>query len=109
MSTVTFTTKSGENIEVENVNEGSRLLAVAVRSKQDIRYGCSSGKCGTCAIEVKSGCLSEMKENEKELLTKMKILDESNIRLACQGRIEGDVCVDLNYQDKYDPSAFGFE
>jgi ferredoxin len=110
MATVTFKTKENDSSKVEDVNEGAKLLAVAVRSKQDIRFGCSSGKCGTCAVEVTSGSLSEMKQSETDLLNKMGIIDGTKIRLSCMARLESaDVEVDLNFQDKYDPSAFGFD
>ena len=109
MATVTFQTKENHISAVEDVNEGAKLLAVAVRSKQDIRFGCSSGKCGTCAVELVSGELSQMENGEKDLLEKMSILDGNKIRLSCKARITAaDARVDLNFQEKYDPSTLGF-
>ena len=109
MAKVIFKTKSQENIEIDNLKIGAKLLAVAVRSKQDIRYGCSSGKCGTCAVKVTSGTLSEMEKSEYELLKKMGILDDAKVRLACRARLESEeINVDLNFQETYDPTSFGF-
>ena len=109
MATVTFHTKEKQISAVEDVNEGAKLLAVAVRSKQDIRFGCSSGKCGTCAVEVVAGELSQMENSEKELLKKMSILNGNKVRLSCKARVTAaDAGVDLNFQEKYDPSTLGF-
>lgn len=110
MAKITFLTKDNQESCVEDIKEGAKLLAVAIRSKQDIRFGCSSGKCGTCAIKVKSGDFSPMKKQEEDLLNKMKIFDGDEVRLSCMARVtESDSCVDLKFQDLYDPAAFAFD
>ncbi|MCY4381488.1 MAG: 2Fe-2S iron-sulfur cluster-binding protein [Proteobacteria bacterium] len=84
---------------------GTKVLASALQAKTHIRYGCSAARCGTCAIEVTSGQLSEMKSQEKILLKKMKILNGHKIRLACQARLtEEDVAINLGFQKTYNPA-----
>ena len=110
MAQITFITKENQESCADDINEGAKLLAVAIRSKQNIRFGCSSGKCGTCAIRVKSGTFSPMKKQEHDLLDKMKILDGDEIRLSCMARVtDADCSVDLNFQEEYDPAAFAFD
>ena len=84
-----------------------KILAVAIRNKVDIRYGCASCRCGTCGIRIIAASdthLSEMRPNEKELLEKMALPIDGSIRLACQTRlIDGSVTVDLTFQNEYSP------
>lgn len=109
MPKISFLTKDGGTVEVPEAREGLKLLAVAVRNKLDIRFGCSSCRCGTCAVELISGNLSEMDADEKSLLEKIGILNEGHIRLSCKARVQdNDATVDLNFQEKYDTSDYGF-
>lgn len=83
-----------------------KLLVAARRAGVDIRYGCAACSCGTCAVEIKAldGEISEMQDNEKALLTRMKLATDGTVRLACQARLlSGDVTVDLSFQDTYSP------
>ena len=71
----------------------------------------NSPKANLCAsiVEVESGAFSAMENAEKELLEKMNILDGDKVRLSCKARVTAeDSSVDLNFQEKYDPSTLGF-
>ena len=86
-----------------------KILLAARRADVDIRFGCASCRCGTCAVEVLAGSLSPMRTNEKQLLERMKLPLDGSVRLACQAKLtEGDALIDLSYQDKYSPDV-GFE
>ena len=102
--------KSSDAITVENVREGFKVLAVAIRKKIAIRYGCASCRCGSCAVKVESGALSVMEADEKQLLEKMGIYSGKEVRLSCRSRMEKeDVSVDLDFQKSYDPADRGFD
>ena len=83
-----------------------KLLSVAIRNKVPIRYGCSSCRCGTCAVKLLKGKLSEPKQDEIELLQKLAIYQKDNsVRLSCRARVCGKDClIDLDFQKSYDPS-----
>ncbi len=84
------------------VEENTKLLAVALRNKVRIQYGCASCRCGTCAVSVNGGTLSSMRENEALLLARMNLPIDGTVRLACQARIlKGEVSVDLDFQGTY--------
>ena len=70
-----------------------------------MRYGCVSCRCGTCAVKVKpTDNLIPMADDERNLLTNMQLPTDGSIRLGCQTRIkEGQVEVDIDFQDKYSP------
>ena len=86
------------------VAPNTKILQAAIRLKTGIRYGCASCRCGTCGVEVVGGALSPMRENERQLLERMRLPGDGSIRLACQARIEdGEVVVDLDFQDRYSP------
>ncbi len=85
----------------------TKVLVAARRAAIPIRFGCGACRCGTCAVAVSGdGVLSPIAANEHELLTKMKLPVDGSIRLSCQARlVEGDVVVDLSFQDKYSPDT----
>ncbi|MFW7382071.1 MAG: 2Fe-2S iron-sulfur cluster-binding protein [Oligoflexus sp.] len=86
----------------------TKLLVAARKAKADIKFGCASCQCGTCGVRIKDlqGELSPMRDNEKALLAKMKLATDGSIRLACQARIlEGEVTVDLSFQEEYSPDV----
>ena len=87
----------------------TKLLVAANRSKTAIRYGCASCRCGTCAVSVSgTGTLSLIADNERELLARMNLANDGSVRLACQARImAGELTVDLDFQDTYDPAEAG--
>ena len=89
----------------------TKLLVAGRKAQTDIRFGCASCQCGTCGVRIVDlkGELSPMRGNEKALLTKMKLVTDGTIRLACQARIiQGMVTVDLSFQNEYSPNV-GFE
>lgn len=89
------------------VEPSTKLLVAANRNKLPIRFGCASCRCGTCGVKVtpSSGAtLSPMKDNERELLARMRLSVDGSVRLACQARIlDGEVDVDLDFQSSYSP------
>lgn len=86
MAKIIFT-KSGKEVEVA---DGASLTGVA--EANGVMFGCYTGVCGTCIINIASGAenLSERTEFESNLLG-----DDQNLRLACQCRIiKGEVRID---------------
>lgn len=91
-----------------DVEPQTKILAAAIRNKVKIRFGCASCRCGTCGIKVQGGSLSDMRPDERALLTKMALDTDGTIRLACQTRVlAGSVRVDLDFQDTYSPDQGG--
>lgn len=102
MPKVTFQ-PNNETIEVDS---DTKILVAGVRAKTNIRYGCSACRCGTCGVKVQAEVpqLSPMSSDENDLLKKMGLPLDGSVRLACQTRVvEGDVSVDLTFQDTYSP------
>lgn len=102
MPKITFNPDS----KVVEVEENTKLLVAATRSRVKIRFGCASCRCGTCgvAVDAKDGKLTPMRDDEKALLTRMKLPTNGTVRLACQARIlDGSVAVDLAFQQTYSP------
>jgi len=91
--------------ETFEVAEGFKILVCAVRNKINIQYGCGSARCGTCGVKISGDCkLSEMTPAETELLQKMGLPLDGEVRLACQTKIlSGSAIVDLDYQLTYSP------
>ena len=94
--------------EVE-VKTETKLLACAIKAKEDIRFSCGASKCGTCAVKINAVTRTKMNQidpAEKDLLTKLQLKTDGFIRLACRAKIiEGDIEVDLSFQDQYDPEV----
>jgi ferredoxin len=90
------------------VEADAKILAVAVRNKVNIRFGCGALRCGTCGVKVdaQSGELSPLKEDEKQMLEKLKLPADGTVRMACRTRIvSGTVKIDLNFQPTYSPGV----
>jgi ferredoxin len=88
------------------VSPDSKILAVAIRNKVQIRYGCGALRCGTCGIKVRcqSDQLSPMKDDEKAMLEKLRLTTDGTVRMACRTKILlGEVEVDLDFQHSYSP------
>lgn len=87
------------------VEPNTKVLAAANRNKIQMRFGCASCRCGTCAVSVVGQQnLSDMKSDEKDLLERMKLTTDGTVRLACQARVmQDEVTVDLDFQDTYSP------
>ncbi len=87
-----------------DVPAGTRLLAAARQAKVPIRYGCGAAQCGQCAVAT-SGHLSPPASRESKLLRRLELPLDGSVRLACQASVEeGNVTVDLDFQDRWDPS-----
>ena len=93
MPKITFL-PSNTTIEVK---ENTKILAAAIRNKITISYGCGACQCGMCFSNiVKADDITEMDNDEKELLTKLGHKTDGSIRLACKTKvISGDLVVDL--------------
>ncbi|MBP6217567.1 MAG: 2Fe-2S iron-sulfur cluster binding domain-containing protein [Oligoflexales bacterium] len=86
----------------------TKILAAAIREKVNIRFGCAACRCGTCAVAIETTQpgtrISPMQDNEMKLLSSMGLNCDGSVRLACQTKIEyGEIIVDLEFQDSYDP------
>jgi ferredoxin len=80
--------------------DGSELLAIYQKDLNlPMKFGCTRGSCGVCAIEVLSGKENLTKCSPLELETlRKKGLGDSH-RLACQCAVNGDVELSfLNYK-----------
>lgn len=90
---------------VVTADEGTKILVAARKASVEIRFGCASCRCGTCAIKVlEGGSLSSPRAEELALLKRMALPLDGSVRLACQARLLGaDVEVDLAFQLQYDP------
>ncbi len=73
-------------------NEGDKFQDVSDTNGLGIPFGCASGMCGTCLVQIKSGQdkLTPVTEVEEFTLESHPFADE-NSRLACQCQINGDV------------------
>jgi ferredoxin len=97
---------------VVTADEGTKILVAARKAQVEIRFGCASCRCGTCAVKVLDGSsLSLPRAEEIALLDRMALPLDGSVRLACQARLLGaDVEVDLAFQLQYDPDVgFGEE
>jgi ferredoxin len=102
MAKLTFT--PGE-IVVDAV-DGQKLLVTARKNKINIRFGCASCKCGTCAVKIGNpGAFHPMQEDEQKLLNRMRLSVTGEVRLACQAKASAsvDTSVDISFQDTYSP------
>jgi ferredoxin len=80
-------------------NEGAILRDVLVdagvsphNGRADTINCRGNGTCGTCAVEI-TGEVSERTRREYARLSVPPHTPESDLRLACQTRVEGDVSV----------------
>ncbi len=74
------------------VEASQPLTKICDQHPVSILFGCRSVACGTCMIEVLSGMdnLSPMREEERILLD-ILAPEHTNLRLACQCVVQGDV------------------
>lgn len=79
---------SGESVEVA---DGVNLADCDEMFDTPVLFGCRSGSCGTCVLQVVEGMdnISGMLADEKDCIP--SVTKESNCRLACQIHIEGPV------------------
>ena len=95
------------NVEID-VAVDTKILAGALKAKVPIRFGCGSCRCGTCGVAVgQPKNLRPMADDERGLLTRLKLPTDGTVRLACRSRILKDSCnVDLDFQDTYSPAEY---
>lgn len=81
-----------KNIEVE-VPSGSELLQIGRKHPElPLKFGCTHGDCGVCAVKVLLGPENLTRQSQQEIQTlKNKQLDPRTHRLACQCAINGNV------------------
>ena len=90
MPKITFVNK---NIEIQ-VPEGSEFLEIHRRNPElPLKFGCTRGDCGVCAIQVLQGASHLTQESAKEKETLLRTGKGSGYRLACQCAINGDLTV----------------
>ena len=73
------------------VNDGEMLSEVLDATNSPLLFGCRTGICGTCVVEVE-GELPPAGDEEKELL-EIYAPDNPNARLACQIELTGPIKV----------------
>ena len=91
MSNICTVTFQEDYPEVQ-VEKGSNPSLVLNSSNSPVLFGCRTGVCGTCLVEVTKGSESLELPNlaEKEIL-EVFALGNSKARLACQLSISADV------------------
>lgn len=83
-----------KNIEV-TISSGSEFLEIFKKNPDlPMKFGCTRGECGVCAIKVIEGCknLTKCSSQERDLLGKKGLSDEH--RLACQCAVNGDITLE---------------
>jgi ferredoxin, 2Fe-2S len=82
------------NKKVE-VRQGETILRAASRARIFIPQRCGGkGSCTMCKIHVKADSqVSSPKEVEKRMIGDLNLT--GGMRLACQARVQGEVCVEL--------------
>ncbi len=74
------------------VPSGSELLELARKNPEiPLKFGCTRGECGVCAVKVLSGSQNLTKQSFQELETLSKKSLGPGYRLACQCALNGDV------------------
>ncbi len=73
---------------------GTPLQRIADAAGADITFGCRTGSCGTCRVQVTEGLsqCSEMGPEERDFLNGLGA--PADQRLACQVSVQGDVSID---------------
>lgn len=80
--------------EVIELPRNSVLTDLEEVQETIIPFGCRSGACGACAIEILEGLsnLPEADETERAFLVTLGYPEE-RYRLACQCRLQGDIMI----------------
>lgn len=91
MSKISFV---GDTHPALELPEGCRLSERLDMTNSPVLFGCRTGICGTCLIEVveASQPLAPPSEDEKELL-EILAPDRPQVRLACQLDLQTDIRV----------------
>ena len=86
-----------QNLEVLlPANSSLTELEFELHRQDSIPFGCRSGACGACVIEVVRGAkaLGARASSEANFLVRLGF-DGEQFRLACQCRLEGDAVVSV--------------
>lgn len=98
-----------DNLQIE-VEENTKVLVAARKAKANIRFGCASCRCGTCAVKLnlENSSVTPADDGEIKMLQKLKLDSMPDVRMACRTRIlSGVLEVDLNFQNQYEiPDKF---
>jgi ferredoxin len=73
---------------------GASFREIAQEKNLDVPFGCESGICSTCLIQIKSGKenLNAKTEQEEFTLDARGIApDDMTVRLGCQCQVNGDI------------------
>ena len=81
---------SDSNFEPVMVNEGLSLSEEMDAANSPLLFGCRTGICGTCVIEVEAEGLEPPDEDEQEIL-ELHAPDNPKARLACQINVICDI------------------
>ena len=80
------------------VPAGTTLLEAARRADLPIAQACSAaGLCSRCALHVIGSTAGLSAENNHEVAVKRRNRLDTEVRLACQARVAGDVEVTASY------------
>jgi ferredoxin len=81
----------GELIELPY---NSMLTDLEEVQKKGVSFGCRSGACGACLIEILEGISSLAKADDMEKMFLVTLgYSEECYRLACQCRLHGDIII----------------
>lgn len=83
---------SGEGHAPVDVTEGQTLSEELDASNSPLLFGCRSGICGTCIIDVETGDLPPPDEEEREII-ELHAPDNPKARLACQINLTCDISI----------------
>ncbi|MBY0371134.1 (2Fe-2S)-binding protein [bacterium] len=77
------------------VDEGSNLSEILDIANSPILFGCRTGICGTCLINVDAGEEegASPRNEEEQALIPILAPDHPHARLACQMRPQGDLTI----------------
>jgi ferredoxin len=89
----------GRREEME-VAEGTHLLLEAAARGLSIPFRCTTGRCGTCRVQVQSGMEHLSDYTELELFRLKDAHLAVGCRLACQTFVYGDVTVQVPEEGK---------
>ncbi len=70
--------------------DGAPLAVHLTSLNSPVMFGCRTGLCGTCVVEIRGGIAPPPDGDEQEIL-ELHAPDPDKARLACQVRLSGDV------------------
>lgn len=94
MNTVVIKSKDGSEQKID-VATGENLSKVLTAVNSPILFGCRTGVCGTCCVNIIEGesNLPEASEDEKEILD-LYAEGNNRVRLACQINVQGNLSLE---------------